>query len=49
LAQEVELSEVLDDLALDRALEGEVKFLERLACREASGLVPRLAAVALAR
>jgi hypothetical protein len=29
--QEVELAEVLDDLALDRALEGEVELLERRA------------------
>ena len=29
--QEVELAEVLDDLALDRALEGEVELFERLA------------------
>jgi hypothetical protein len=36
--QEVELTEVLDDLALDRSLEGEVELLERLARREAGGL-----------
>jgi hypothetical protein len=47
--QEVELAEVLDDLAADRALEGEVELLERLAGREARGLDPALAAVALAR
>jgi hypothetical protein len=46
--EEVELAEVLDDLALDRALEGEVELLERLAGREARGLDPALAAVALA-
>jgi hypothetical protein len=37
--QEVELAEVLDDLALDRALEGEVELLERLALREARRLI----------
>src|SRR3954454_3991018 len=47
--QEVELAEVLDDLAADRALEGEVELLERLAGGEARGLDPALAAVALAR
>ena len=47
--QEVELAEVLDDLALDRALEGEVELLERLAGGEARGLDAALAAVALAR
>src|SRR5215217_6080148 len=45
--QEVELAEVLDDLALDRALEGEVELLERLAGREARGLDAALAAMAL--
>jgi hypothetical protein len=40
---------MLDDLAADRALEGEVELLERLACREACGLDATLAAVALAR
>src|SRR3954470_14128952 len=47
--QEVELAEVLDDLAADRALEGEVELLKRLAGGEARGLDPALAAVALAR
>jgi len=46
--QEVQLAQVLDDLLLDRALEGEVELLERLARPEASGLDARLAAVALA-
>src|SRR5215216_1569773 len=45
--QEVELAEVLDDLALDRALEGEVELLERLAGGEARGLDAALAAMAL--
>ena len=45
--QEVELAQVLDDLALDAALEGEVELLERLARREARGLDAALAAVAL--
>jgi len=45
--QEVELAEVLDHLPLDRALEGEVELLERLAGREAGRFDPRLAAVAL--
>jgi hypothetical protein len=45
--QEVELAEMLDDLALDAALEGEVKLLERLARREACGLDAALAAVAV--
>jgi len=47
--QEVELAQMLDHLLPDRALEGEVELLERLAGREAGGLDPRLAAVALAR
>jgi hypothetical protein len=47
--QEVELPEILDHLLLHRALEGEVELLERLAGREAGGLDPALAAVALAR
>jgi len=47
--QEVELAEVLDDLALDRTLEGEVELLERLSGRKARRLDPRLAAVRLAR
>src|SRR3954466_8299149 len=38
---------MLDDLALDRALEAEVELLERLALREARGLDPALAAVAI--
>jgi len=33
--QEIELAEVLDDLLLDRALEGEVELLEGLAGGEA--------------
>src|SRR5688572_18919440 len=45
--QEVELAEVLDDLALDRALEGEVELLERLSGGKARRLDPVLAAVAL--
>ena len=36
--QEVELAEVLDDLALDRALEGEVELLQGLAGAKTSGL-----------
>jgi hypothetical protein len=48
-AQEIELSEVLDDGLLHRALEGEVELLERLARREAGGLDPALAAVTIAR
>src|ERR671919_438804 len=47
--QEVELAEVLDHLLLDRALEGEVELLERLAGREARRLDPVLAAVAVPR
>ena len=47
--QEVELAEVLDHLALDRALEGEVELLERLAGGKAGRLDAGLAAVALAR
>jgi hypothetical protein len=47
--QEVELAEVLDDGLLDRALEGEVELLQRLAGGEAGGLDAALAAVALAR
>jgi len=47
--QEVELAEVLDDLLLNRALEGEVELLERLACREARRLDACLAAVGVAR
>jgi hypothetical protein len=35
---------VLDDLLLDRALEGEVELLERLASREPCGFDPQLAA-----
>jgi hypothetical protein len=46
--QEVQLSEVLDHCLLDRPLEGEVELLQRLACGEARGLDPALAAVALA-
>jgi hypothetical protein len=43
--QKVELAEVLDDLALDRALEAEVELLERLSGREPRRLDPALAAV----
>jgi hypothetical protein len=39
---------VLDDLALDRALEGEVELLKRLAGGEPRGLDATLAAVGLA-
>jgi hypothetical protein len=46
--QEVELSEMLDDGLLDRALEGEVELLQRLAGREAGGLDAAFAAVAVA-
>src|SRR4051794_21549685 len=45
--EEVELAEVQDRLAPQRALEGEVELLERLARREARGLDPGLAAVAV--
>ena len=47
--EEVELAEVLDQRLLDRALEGEVELLERLAGGEAGGLDAALAAVRLAR
>ena len=47
--QEVELARVLDDLALDRALEGEVKLLKRLSGRKPGGFDPPLAAMAPAR
>jgi hypothetical protein len=47
--QEVELAEVFDHLALDRALEGEVELLERLSGGQAGGLDARFAAVRLAR
>jgi hypothetical protein len=43
--QEVQLAEVLDHLLLDRALEGEVELLQRLAGREARRLDPVLTAV----
>ena len=46
--QEVELSEVLDDGLLHRALEGEVELLQGLAGRESGGLDAPLAAVAVA-
>ena len=46
--QEVQLAEVLDHLLFDRALEGEVELLERLARWEASGFDARLAAVGIA-
>ncbi len=45
--QEVELPEVLDDLLLDRALEGEVKLLERLARREPCRTDPGVPAVSV--
>ena len=45
--QEVELSEVLDDLFLDGALEGEVELLEGLPGGEPGGLDPVLPAVGL--
>jgi hypothetical protein len=45
--QEIELTEVLDDLALDRALEGEVELLQRLAGGEPRRLDAAFAAVAL--
>jgi hypothetical protein len=47
--QEVELVDVLDDLLLHRALEGEVELLQRFAGGEPRGLDPPLAAVAVAR
>jgi hypothetical protein len=47
--QEVELSEVLDHLLFDRALEGEVELLQGLAGGKPGGLDPPLAAVAVAR
>jgi hypothetical protein len=47
--EKVELAQALDHLSLDRALEGEVELLERLAGGEAGGLDPALTAVALAR
>jgi hypothetical protein len=47
--EEVELAEVLDQGLLDRALEGEVELLERLARREPGGLDAALAAVRFAR
>ena len=46
--EEVELAQVQDLVLGDRVLEGEVELLERLARREARGLDPRLAAVAVA-
>src|SRR5439155_13265976 len=46
--EEVELAEVLDHRLFDRALEAEVELLEGLAGREAGGLDPGLAAVAIA-
>ena len=42
--EEVELPEMLDDLLFDRALEGEVELLERLAGWEPCGFDPQLAA-----
>jgi hypothetical protein len=42
--QEVELAQMLDDLAADRALEGEVELLERLSGRKPRPLDPALAA-----
>jgi hypothetical protein len=47
--EEVELAEVLDQRLLDRALEGEVELLERLAGGEPRGLDAALAAVRFAR
>jgi hypothetical protein len=47
--QEVQLTEVLDHLLLDRALEGEVELLERLSAWEARRLDAALPAVGLAR
>src|SRR5438128_6942968 len=46
--QEVELAEVLDHLLFDRALEGEVELLERLAGGEARRADAALAAVRVA-
>jgi hypothetical protein len=46
--EEVELAEVQHRVAFEAGLEGEVELLQRLARREASGLDPRLAAVAVA-
>ena len=46
--EEVQLPEVLDHGLLDRALEGEVELLQRLAGGEPGGLDPSFAAVALA-
>ena len=46
--EEVELAEVLDHGLLDRALEGEVELLERLARWEPGGLDPALTAMAVA-
>jgi hypothetical protein len=37
--QEVELAEMLDDLALDRALEGEVELLERFRAGKRAALM----------
>ena len=48
LGEEVELGEVQDALALERAREGEVEVVERLDGREAGRLDARLPAVALA-
>jgi hypothetical protein len=45
--KEVELPQVLDHRLLDRVLEREVELLERLSGREAGGLDPAFAAVAL--
>jgi hypothetical protein len=47
--QEVELAEVLDHLLLDRALEGEVELLERLAGGEPCGFDPKLSAGGVTR
>jgi hypothetical protein len=47
--QEVEVPEVLDHRLLDRALKGEVKFLQRLVSGEPGGADPQPAARGLAR
>ena len=46
--QEVDLAEVLNDLLFNRAPEGEVELLQRLAGGEPGGLDPALPAVGLA-
>src|SRR6202020_2679240 len=47
--QEVELTEVLDHLPLDRALEGEVELLERLSGGKARSADASIATVSLSR